>query len=260
MTLEELKNLAQSGDIDAGIEVAQYYLSKGTYQDTVEALKWSEMIAEKGSGAGAYLSMTARNLCAVIDQSKMVGDWAGAQNNWEQTEKWARKVIQRVDDGDEHLGVEEKREAQAMIEECFYGCAVSLYHLKKYENAITLLANRTGTREKMLLAMSKFSAAKDEKDYASAFVSLKQAFADSEYLVNGAAHQEEEHIYALAAKSTAGLYRIGIRGTVQSDLKKSVEILQAASGKLKDTDYRGMITKELTRYKKKFFGGYTYVS
>lgn len=100
------------------------------------------------------------------------------------------------------------------------------------------------------------SSARDDLKTAYQFLSYVER--DSAYITSDKEYYEDA-ILSFAAYELSCCYRIGLPGTLNPDLERSVRIMSFVLPNLKYDFSKPLLQKELAKYKKKMLGGYKYI-
>lgn len=129
MTRDELLKLAESGNINAMIAVAEQYEKEGTGECCYNALEWFEKAANSGN---KYASLKAAANCITL--ARLFEDIDcddDAMNMWRRGVYNASNGIPDVNDDMSNFDI-----ALQMVEECVYGVAVWNYLNQDFTSAM----------------------------------------------------------------------------------------------------------------------------
>lgn len=261
MTLEELKRLAEQGDTGAMIEISDRVYDKDSYEKIAEATSWDLRAAEAGSLVGIMRSITGCTLLAVINLLPNIRDWKEALFYAQQTLHWCDVALKEI-----QLDQDDLKMVTNSRNNCQYYCGVCHYNLDNYEEAVRALYGLQQTRAYALYGVCMYLlGSRDIGHRQSARDDLKTAYQFLSYVEKDMAYiaadkeQYEDGILSFATYALSCCYRIGLPGTLNSNLENSVRILNLVLPNLKHDSSKRFLQKELAKYKKKLLGGYKYV-
>ena len=257
MTLEECIKLAESGDIGAMISLGDYYIQKKESADDIEkAVEWYEKAAQHKIPYAIHMTVLGKQIQAqgallVADKVEMGAVFA--MDEWKSVYEWAAEELDCINNkvpGSEDINI---KDAIQNFEEASYYFALCSLGSGNCGQALELVGDFEDVRSKILCAVARFELAQTNSDYASIAKLLMAVIEDPDYAA-ATKYGIEEELYA-----TAGLQLALMHRELISDLDAAVHVLQfMATAVRRDTNVQ-KINAELSRYQKKFFGGYKYV-
>lgn len=252
MTIEEAIKSAEQGDIGAMRSLAHYYSEQGEMADADE---WFEKAAEHGDLHSMVMVMFTSSIMASAGESTAMkmGCWELPLEDWQRCEKWATKVA-----GNDAFELKDKNIAKEKLEQAYYGMATCFYAADDYKNARNAARRCASTKAKAILADSVLQLAETQEEFKAAYRYFEEFAKDTAYATADKTRIEEE-IYVRAVIGYAFLVTRGIGNGVLPNAERGFNILSAARNTVKDAGYRGGVDKALAHYRKKLFGGYTYV-
>ncbi|MEQ2512063.1 hypothetical protein WMO66_12550 [Faecousia sp. CLA-AA-H192] len=261
MTLEELKRLAEQGDTEAMIEISDRVYDKDSYEKIAEATSWDLRAAEAGSLAGIMRSITGCTLLAVINLLPNIKDWKEALLYSQQTLRWCDVALKEV-----RLDQDDLKMVTDSRNDCQYYCGVCHYYQDNYDETVRTLYGLQQTHAYALYGVCMYAlGSRDIEHRSSARDDLKTAYQflsyverDSAYITSDKEYYEDA-ILSFAAYELSCCYRIGLPGTLNPDLERSVRIMSFVLPNLKYDFSKPLLQKELAKYKKKMLGGYKYI-
>lgn len=272
MELDQLYTLAEQDDIDAILELGNHYWNLDTIADGKVALELYERAAEKGSTSGIYSSMAARNVFAQTEENHNLDE---AYDHWKTANKWAKMLLTDRKNELEPEGVEA---AERILDKSAYWMASYLWVTDDVKSAFTAVQDAKGEKAQLLRGLCRFDMTRIDSETLGVDKSLIEFFTaiqemlevlrsrtyirrvkDLEGLEDGLINVKEELIYAKAAQYVEAFYRDGVPGMVPKNTELAVEILQTAIDSIENLVFKAPLEETLRHYKKKLFGGYTYV-
>lgn len=246
MNKEDLISKANSGDVDAMMQLVNIYIEE---KDWNEAIDWADKAAETGDVNAMYKavnlhSMRMHSLVALGMLSGLMPDDARAvQNNAAVLLGACKKgLVDLNDDIYSHL--------LSALQDGMYYEAASCYYAEPsdYGRIVHLLKDVDQAREQFLCGYAFFEL----KQYDDAISKIDEAFQDEEYL-NAKKNTVEEGIFATAAHTFSELERIN------GNLDKAVMALSRGVQGVTDEEMKTHLRNELGKYQKKMLGGWKYI-
>lgn len=256
MTFEEITRLAEQGNAQAMLELGNHYFDQKDYDGFEKAYEWYEKAAITGSSQGILMAINQCALLGAIHQSKGFQLWEEALQNWLSVQKWIRVAWK-----DLSLDSDTLSKIQCQFEESNYSIAYIYCRLKRYSDALNILCSSNETPSLLLKGICTYSLAIAEgnKGYLmEAYKMLSVIEEDLDYVANEKP-EEEEYVFSIAVYFLSSFYHNGLSNNVSVDLDRAVKVLTTACNVIHDADYRNVVQKELSRYKKKLLGGYKYL-
>lgn len=248
MTKQELIKMAEAGEADAVKALMELSIQENNLS---EAIEW----AEKGAELGDCICMIklSRLLEIRIKQSKTMGFWALILDDSQTIQRHMKKIRDLIKEGKVTIDDDLIANNDRLFRDAVYNEASAYYATDDNASVIRLLSTSTRTKEAYLYGMSLFNMGRDDEKAVSV---LLHAFADNSY-ANASKDAFEEMVYLSAMHTIAAYERIH-----RNNLEKAVEILTQALRDIQNDanrDASAMLTKELSRYHKKMFGGWKYI-
>lgn len=252
--LNEILAQAQTGNQEAIGQLIDYYKEQN---DEDKAAYWEDRkTLENYAGITVVtILMNAMELLA----AQAMGAWDEVENDAKEIRKKSKELLEMYQRGDIYRNADNIRLANENLAEAEYCLALTAY----------MRDDDAGKAFQILHAQEKIpvksvallgSAAFETQRLDVAYKNLKQAIFDQEYSkADRKNYRADELIYAQAFLYMSIMYRVGLPGLVKQDLEYAMEILSAGIRVIKDADYRRRLVDELSKYRKKLFGGYKYV-
>ena len=256
MDLSKLIQLAESGDVQAMIELGHYYsdFDNTEHMDKDKAIYWMEKSAECGNVKGMVLTSILYTMDAhVVMQIAPADSWNNAIPKLQKALFWAEKAISLGTDATEHI-VNAKLELGRAYMHAGLGSepdeGTALHYLQL---AINLLKENYAKAEVdvflFYLAFSLFNymdhhICLDDDDCVLMVKCYEQ------YTRN---HNYSDDYVGVAYAHLGLLYTFGVG--CEKDYNKAVECYTIATTKCNFD-----CSSELSHFKKKLFGGYTYIN
>ena len=243
MEWTEILNSANSGDVDAMLQLANGYLER---REINEAIKWADKAAEAGNVNGMY---KAANLHSIrMTASKEMAMWGLVYEDCKAVQNNSGILIQMVRNG--KLDIE--KDIYSSLVELFRDglyCEALYWYLGEKQDArkaSALLMDLNETRESILCAQCLF----DQHEHDAAYKKLRMAAKDAAY---ANMDRVDQAVYSLGMMTLAGMER------ENGEYELAMAILQQAIGKLNEDEFIQPLRNELGKYRKKLFGGWKYI-
>lgn len=252
MTIEEARLQANQGDIGAMCSLGDYYRQK---QDFEEAAKWYDMGAQRDVVYAAHMAVKVHSIIAISALqivNKVEYGWAFARDDTKAAFDASVREMTLLRDKVPGYETVDPDEAYSDFVDNAYRFALCSYEMGENALAIRTVDGSEKPEARVLYGQALFESDPTDENFVIAFDGVKCL----EGIEFGDA---EEELYARAVFLLSMMYREGVpeRG-VAPNAEKAVTLLTKASGRLKDQKFKSIIDKELSRYKKKMFGGYKY--
>lgn len=252
MTLEEGIRLAQNGDINAMMTVGRYYIGQSEYY---KALEYCEMAGEEGVGEGMMLSMELRSLLA--DSYMDLREFEKAIQYYEKSYYWCRYISNIGNTSDAGIFSDEDYDgAYHRALHVLFNSGIAFFFLKKHQEGLDATMGMETPKIKMLHGIHLFMSSNDIDSIKQA-VQEMHVIETSGFYVPSETSYFSDNMIATAAESLALVYREGLFGP--SNMENAVRILTNTRDMLQDQGQKQRLHKEICRYQKKMFGGYTYL-
>jgi len=252
--LSEILARAQTGNQEAISQLIDYYKEQN---DEDKAAYWEDKKTLENYAGLTILSMLMNGLELLASQS--MGAWDEVENNAKEIRKKAKELLEMYHRGDIYPNADNIHTAKKHLADAEYGLAVAAYMRDDDANkAFQILHAQEELPIKSAALLGVAAAGINKLDVA--YKQLNQVIYDQEYAqADRANYFADEMIYAQAFHYMSAMYRIGLPGLVKQDLEHAMDILGAGIRVIKDVDCRKILVNELSKYKKKLFGGYKYV-
>lgn len=241
MTLEEAIRLANNGDTNTMVVLANYYAGNQDYEDS---LVWSRKAAQAGDLNGMYLTFLTDTL--MLSTSVIISPD-------EDDDAYFREIEQYADFLKSHSNFD----LEPSYSDSKYSYAESLYRREKYSPLLSLVQNEQQGRFRVMYALALFAASSslsdDQKaEYYEHAAQVIQSVLDSGYVPAKAHHEQVQFIHALGTYSS--ILRIGL--TSKPNVSAAYQILAAQRNNLTEEDAISFLSDLLSHYrvKKGFFG------
>lgn len=255
MTLEEAKNLATNGNIEAALLLGKYYLDQ---DETSDAIEWFEIAAEDGHmGAMAVLVPLYMNQ-GHTRNTKMMRQFCGTRNVRDcflSAYKWGSRVLPFFDDTTTKIGGKTKEEMTAQRDEAAYYAALYSYICDENESALELIPDIHDERTDILRGVLLLE--KDGERYKNEGFKLLSKIRNNRAFGESNKDEFEDYVYTQGALYLSLFCREG--WVANADINAALDILKFVRGYVKDEEAQARLDKEINRYQPKFFGGYKYV-
>lgn len=250
MTLEELLQAAEGGDVDAMIKLGDtLYNMQGTGslpEGFGNGLDWYTRAAENGSLAGVIKAMMWRHNISI--EAKARNYWKFVKENAEECLKYSSTVLSVP-------GLAEKYQTMAreiantaryhLALACFYqddDVPACISCLREMDSLEPLMSS-------ILLGICLLQIHHEDEAYK--YLDLLQGNRDK--ILPKPAAPGEESLVGLAFFYLSTLYRVSKR-----DMEKAFSVLEEGLRSVDDQDAKELLRKEMGRYHKGLFGGYRY--
>ena len=251
MTLGEAIQAAKNGDANAMMTLGRYYRDQS---ENMKALEYFEMAGEEGVGNGMLMSMMMRYLLA--ETHRDMRDFEDAIKDYEKTYYWCRYILNVSKTSEADLfSMEDYDRAYEYAVNALFNGGGAYFFLKRHQEGLDATMGLETPKMKMLHGIHLFMASNDMDG-------LRQAVQEMHVIETSGFYVQSENDYfadsmiATAAESLALVYREGLFGP--SNMENSVRILTNTRDMIQDQNQKQRLQRELNRYQKKLFGGYTY--
>lgn len=251
MTLEELQTAANNGDMTAALTVADYYYGDGKDPDKEEAaLPWYEKAGNLGSLKGAAVAMLIH--ASDANAYMMMGSYDSALKSWQAVNNWAVTVMQHneADLNAKALGIEK-------FNYSVFEMGMCLFSQQDYAAAASILRHASTEDVKSQLLYGICLAQSNQVKAAVPLLSLVKTASKYRETIEKATADE----LVTFVNATLLLSRLFRQGSVdgQSNCDAAVDVLLTARAAFtSNAKVIAVLQRELSGYRKKLFGGYTY--
>lgn len=261
MTIQQALAEARRGNVQAMLQVADFYFRKMNQEDDHYTdylklgLEWYEKAAQTGD---AYaLEMTSLGYAVFAEISIQIGAYEDSLREWTQAYRYALPLVS-------YPGYPQARRRQMhdQVTKSLYKAAYCNYLLHRYNKAANILEKMSlqpCSKEMLLKGICLFEVAEQEIDFEMAYKALGD-FASPETFdcIRNAVDDLEEMVLAKGYMFLSMYYRTGLVG-VTRDMNKAYSILSMVSDEVTGDMAWNVIQVELSHYKRKLFGGYQYI-
>ena len=253
LNLNELRMVAQSGNVDAMVSLAEYYFAAKEW-DELEV--WGKKAADLDHIVAAYIMTAYMKMDAHI--TKKLG--ASASNvlaSYRSAYVWAHRTMALYKSGADGV---DRVQYEAVNQQC-YETMINLAHCmqrqKRFADAIKVLANSNTYLSSLLRGIIQFHMGESDEELEKAYAVLRSVKKCGENRENIG---EEDEIITRGACLLAAMERTGLGNSKKKpNLKEAVKVLKVVRDVVEDEAMIGILDKEMACYEKKFLGGWRYV-
>ena len=245
MTLEEAKQAAESGQVQAMTALGNYYYEQKKVWD---ACDWFDRAAEAEDPYGVEMSMHINCIIAVTLEA--MGQWEDAAARWDTASRRSRLILSRP----ERFSDTAAPEAREMAAKSTYGLGLDLLRLGRPRDAMAILRRATETDPKCRFLYGMCLAESEPEDMLTA---LRGAYPYLAAAETGELKVEDDLLFR-GLMYLALIYRkagvVNIPG-VKTDVERALECVSLAAALPGELGEKAR--EEERRYHKGLFG-YTY--
>lgn len=251
MDINEIKQLAENGDINACITMGKYcYNQKQNAEGMKEALEWYLIAADQGSLEAIKMVILTKKIFAHADiqmAADISSNYENVGNEWDEVGDWAEKLMELAD-GKEELNQLYQFAFNEWLE-AMYRLGVCAYFSGQKDAVLNMFKSQNAT--KFLVLKGVALDIQTEDDLVTVYewlksIETKEYFSMIEFKL-------EEQIAAFGALRISLYYRI-----IKNDNTAAVSFLSNIAESFSNAGCKDAILGELSLYKKKMFGGYSY--
>lgn len=257
ITLEEVVELAENGNVDAMIALGRYY-AKDLDEHGEDAAKWFESAAKHGDCFGILMTINFKVLTASyrLDNVRMFG-YDSVKEPLYEAYPWCTELKNCICNNVPGIENVDSTFANNKINETLYFLARCKYiTMDDSDEILPLLEDTSSDPAALLKGVVLFKEANNATEYEEAYLYLSRIVNNDKY-ANTPKIDDEELIYGQAAAFSSICLRMGL-GT-KRDVNAAARVLTIALNTLRDEGSKKIISGELQHYQKKAFGGYKYV-
>lgn len=261
MTIQQALTEARRGNVQAMLQVADFYSRKmnqedGHYADNLSlALEWYEKAAQTGDVYA--LEMTSSGYTIFAEISIQIGAYEDSLREWTQVYKYTLPLVKYPG-----YSREKRQQMHEQVMKSMYKIAYCNYLLHRFDAAIDILEKMSPepyTKEMLLKGISQFEVAEQIIDFEIAYEALGELEVQEMYdCIHNAVDDLEEMVFAKGYMFLSIYYRTGLAG-VPRDINMAHSILSMVSDEVTGEMAWNVIQGELEHYRRKLFGGYQYV-
>ena len=249
MTVDELRKMWADGNKEAAMLLGEHYVEEKNY--TAAVYYYEEAAKEEDNWEAAYNAMLAARICGCEHMGDR--DYRMATTYFSSAIRWAEKLsegklAQQVD-------VQYKRNVCDTLTGSIYLYCLASYVQEKSDAVLKMLPTPRETKTRLLRGVALQRAAITLDDYREAF-DFQTVIEDRTFKP---VFWEEQVFLCEAAVNMAAFYQTGLDGRAAKDLSRSVDILKSAIDRVSHPQCKSALQEELSKYRPRFFGGYTYV-
>ena len=253
MTTQELKSLAEGGDVNAMMALGEHYYNKYQQDDfplaAQKALPWYTLAGRSGDVEGAIRAMIlgsaqilmAKEAAQWNEMSKYSAEISGISVEFLRNEKLANS-----DAYDEII---------KCMDICLYATSISSYLMEDFAEAVEGLEGIEPGSEYYGMAQVLLGICLSDMDRdLEGTERLMILHNDMKGILTPTPDTVDEEILERGTLYLALYYRM-----LERKPGKAYELINRALEVIEEPDVRGILLDELAHYKKRLFGGYTYV-
>lgn len=255
MTLEEAKALAEQGHVGAMTALAEYYSKQEGDEDAINtAYYYYELAANKGDPDSILkMAQTSRMTAGVAFSMLESGRIDLMDEDIVKGYRWAKKLDGVIHD----LNVQNEETVSFVRENLIVGISrlATLYYLdEKYQDLVEITRGVDHPYARAIYGLALFKQAETESAYDEAFGAMKSI--ENELCWKKEYQSKFGQILLVEAASyLSDLYRV-----VDHDVDSAYRVLAFALSHSANEAIQQDISEILEKhYRKKLFGGYTYV-
>lgn len=271
MTLEEARALAAQGDVNAMCSLGNYYVQQQDGDGIEQAVIYFNMAGELGVPYAITMAVKTKLIearaCWLMPEE--AGLYQFAKDEWQIAFDYAQREVKMFLDQfpesvqDAEIDGRTWKEAFSDFSEAAYNLAICYATLGDYKNAYNYALRSSEPWHDMLIALCKFRLAETAEEMNEAFECLQEEV----YLPSGTSSfvsrertKRDEAVFIEAAIYYSAFLRTGDYPDGQPNLERACNWLRHVEGCLQTQEktMRGVLQKEISRYKKKMFGGLKY--
>ena len=271
MTLEEAKALALQGDVGAMCSLGNFFVQQNDADGIEEAVKWFNMAAEQGVPYAITMAVRVKLIearyCWLMPEDAMLYHFA--KDEWQIAFDYAQREGKMFFDQfpetvqDAEIEGRTWKESFADFSEAAYNLGVCYCYLGDYQNAYKYGSRSSEPWANMLKALCKFKLAETPEEMNDAYEWLKEEVWSESFPSSFASRERtkrDEAVFIEAALYYSAFLRTGAYPGGKPDLEQAYGWLKHVESCLQTQEQkmRGLLQKELSRYKKKMFGGMKY--
>lgn len=257
MTLEEAKAQAEQGDVEAMMALADYYYSKvENDEDAIDiAYHYYELAANNGESQ-AILKM-AQISGMIADSIFQMIESQGRDESWDEEIEKAYKWAKKLDDTTQRLNINNKDAIEFVNDNLLLATSrlATLYYCdNKYDDVVRITKDINHPYAQSVYGLAAYQLANTDSEIVEAFNALKNAENDlcwrEEYQT-----KISQVLLIEAASYLSALYRV-----ISHDVDSSYRVLKYIASHAIDESMQQAVREDMAKhFKKKLFGGYTYV-
>ena len=249
MTKNELIDMANNGDVEAMLQLADIYVEE---QDWNAATDWADKAAKTFDVDGLYKAAMLHDLRVSIFMRKGLPFWLALEDEIRAVKEDVGILIEFDNQGMLELDAAVCTNLRRMQREALYGEAIAAYYKSddesEHEKVVQLLKDANGSRERTLWGLCCFTT----KRYDDAIHAWK-VVCDDEAYTHAKKTPYEERCYAVAMVVFSELTRR------EGNIDKAVSILKNGITAVSDEGMKESLWTEVRKYQRSAFGGWKYV-
>jgi TPR repeat protein len=256
MTLEEAKVQAEQGNIEAMMALADYYSKVENDEDAIDiAFHYYELAANYGNPQ-AIIKMAQSSSMAADAIFPMI-ESLGRDDSWYEAIEKAYKWAKKFDDITQSLNINNRDTIELTKDNLLLATSrlATLYYCdKKYDDVVRITKDISHPYTQSVYGLAAYQLANTDSEIVEAFNALKNIENDlcwrKEY------QTKLSQILLIEAASYLGaLYRI-----ISHDVDSAYRVMEYVASHAIDESMQQAVREDMAKhFKKKLFGGYTYV-
>lgn len=255
MTIQEVINMAQNGDIGAMLTLGDYFMSDES-RDTDEAKRWYIMAAEREVPHAVHMaalvcSINAMGGEAIVEQPNFDPRMVEFLfEEWKDAYKWISKTIEYKEAGAPNLENVDLEKFIKEREEAAYKCGIYCFYMDRYDEAIGWVNGLVGPRAELVRGISLFQKATNDDEHRKALPFLEKVVCNRAFL-STRKNRVEENVVGLAGLYVGHTYQIGKILVTEPNLDKAIDVLQTVYNSLRYNSEKDMLAKKISEIQAK---------
>lgn len=257
MTLEEAKSLAEQGNVDAMMALADYYSQQKDDEDAINvAFQYYEQAAEAGEpNAILKMAQTSRMTAGVgFSMMESVGRIDSMIEDIEKAYHWASMLEAAV----RRLNITNQETLEFVRENLIVAISrlsTVYYYDQKYDEMAKITKDIEHPYAQAIYGLALFEAAETDEEYAKTIPYLRNIENVACWNKDYQSTKFSQGVLADTATYLSTIYRL-----ISGNIDASREALMLIVNNSQNESLRDQAKKDIAdHYKKKLLGGYTYI-